>query len=715
MANTETIVKLIRSRKYRPMKAAELAAHLKVSKEDYDSFCGLLAEMQTRGQVVQVKQRRYAWPKKVHLTVGRLEANPRGFGFVVPVRDEDGEDVFVDQEDMHGAMHGDLVVVRRPSTTRPHRRRRGRRSGGQIVDVLERVNPDIVGTFMISRGMRFVVPDQKAIFRDVYVPAESAKGALSGDKVIVRLVEWPSRHLNAHGVVTQVLGRDGDAGVDEASIIHQFHLPHAFSRKALKQAEDQPASVSRGEREDRLDLRDSLTVTIDPEDAKDHDDAFSVERTRDGWRLGVHIADVSHYVPPDSAIDVDARERGTSVYLPGTVVPMLPEKLSTSLCSLHQGKDRLSKSVFFDLDRDGHVTATRLARSVIHVQRRLAYAEAAAIIEDGSAEDPCGKMLKDAALLTKRLMQLREARGSFDLALPDVHLDLKRDGSVRKVEKAERTIAHRMVEEFMLLANEAVAKFLRRHKLPYLCRAHPSPDPLDLKAFADFVKALGLPDVKATNRQALQRLLKLVHGRSREFAVNYFLLRSLKQARYSAEPIGHDALALEFYTHFTSPIRRYPDLIVHQILDQHWDGVLKNEGARARWTENMPEWAQQCSDTERRAEQAERELTKLKIMRYLETRKGETFPARITGVQEYGVFVMLDELLVEGLVHIRTLTDDFYSIEGKGAALVGQRRGRKYCIGDPLLLRIDRIDLFKREIDFVIASRGRPKGKRRGK
>ena len=711
MIRPETVLKLLGSPKYKPMKAAELAAHFNVPEEEYDAFGRLLAEMQKGGEIVQVKQRRYASPKKVNLMVGRLQSKPDGYGFVVPVREEDGADVFVDEKDMRGAMHGDLVVVRRPKG------RRGRRPSGQIVDIIERANPDLVGTFAVSRGVRFVVPDQKAIFRDVYVGAKGTKGAKPGDKVIVRIVEWPTRHLNAHGVVQQILGRDGEAGVDEACIIHQFHLPHVFSRKAAAEAEALRGALSRQERDRRVDTRSALTVTIDPEDAKDHDDAFSLTRTGAGWRLGVHIADVSHYVRPDNAIDEDARERGTSVYLPGTVVPMLPEKLATDLCSLRQGKDRLAKSVFFDLDREGHLLSSQVERSVIRVDRRLTYQEAADMIRDGRSDDACVKLLKDASVLTTRLVQLREARGALDLALPEVHLHLKRDGSVKKVEKVERNIAHHMVEEFMLLANEAVAKFLRKHKLPYLCRAHPSPDPLDLKEFSDFVKALGLPDVDASNRKSLQRLLRMVRGRSHEFAVNYFLLRSLKQAYYCAEPVGHDALALRSYTHFTSPIRRYPDLIVHQILDQHWDGELKRADVRTRWTENMAEWAEQASKTERRAEEAERELTKLKILRYLQGRQDETFSARVTGVQEYGLFVMLEEFLVEGLVHIRTLVDDFYSVENKGAALVGQRRGHSYCIGDILTLRIDRIDVLKREIDFVIVDRTprtrKGKGKRR--
>jgi len=720
MIDLTSIIRFIQSNKYSPMTAAELAEHFEISDAEYKPFCDLLHNLEFSGDVVKIKQKQYADPKKVHLVVGTLDCNPRGFGFVIPVKEDVGEDIYVNEEDMGSAMHGDLVVVRLPTTIQIPKKWKGKRRGasGQIVNVLKRVNELVVGTFEKTKRLRFVAPDEPRLFRDVYVAEEDSLDAQPGDKVVVRITEWPSRHLNPEGEITDVLGKEGDHKVDLRSIMYQFKLPHAFGQKVANETKHISHAISQKEIQNRLDLRGKLIITIDPEDAKDFDDAVSLEKDRHGhWQLGVHVADVSYYVKPDTAIDNESRYRGTSVYLPGEVIPMLPEVLSNNLCSLKEGEDRLTKSVLMTIDHKGHLLKSEIKHSVINVSKRLTYNQATAILNKEMTShipDNGAELLKNTAHLAQLLFTNRMERGALELDIPEVSIKLDEKGRVKNVEKVERDISHKLIEEFMLLANETVATFMYEKEMPLLCRVHPEPDEEDMREFADFARGLEHTKIDPFKSKQLQGLLDKVRGKPEAYTINLVLLKSMKQAVYKAEGGGHFALAMDHYTHFTSPIRRYPDLIVHRILDQYFSGELSSPQMKGAWANCLPDWAAHCSMTERRADDAEREITKLKLLRFFEDRVGAILDGVITGVQEYGFFVQLDKYLVEGLVHIRTLSDDIYRVDKKNMALVGTRSKKMYKIGAVVKVKIYKIDLLKREMDFIHCEE--PKGKvRHGK
>ncbi|MGR3309774.1 MAG: ribonuclease R [Candidatus Brocadiales bacterium] len=720
MTTSTDLTKFLRSKRYRPMNARELAEHFDIQDNEYREFRNFLRLLELQGEIVQIKDKQYALPSKVKLLVGTLDCNPRGFGFVVPIgapKQRLGRgvspDIYVNEKGLSTAMHGDIVVVRLPETVRDRRGKRGRRGTlqrsptGQIVNVLQRANETLVGVFEKTRKFSYVVPDNSRLFKDVYVSGDDSGGANPGDKVIVKVVQWPSRHLNPEGVVTEVLGPDGAPGVDSLSVVYQFNLSYRFSAEVLHEAEEMfPPVILEQEYQHRVDLRNKMIITIDPKDAKDFDDAISLEKI-DGntWLLGVHIADVSHYVHPDSVIDTEARKRGTSVYFPGEVIPMLPEQLSNGICSLRKGEDRLTKSVFMTFDSNGTLVKYEIKHSVINVKERLNYDQATRILEgDEDAEKNVKEILNDAAELANLLFENRLKRGALELDLPEVSVHVDSDGMVTSVEKFEKHISHRVVEEFMLSANEAVARFLQEHKIPGMFRVHPLPDEQDVLDFAMYIKGIEGVQIDPFNTKQIQKLLEDVRGEPEAYVVNLLLLKSLKQATYSATQTPHFALALEHYSHFTSPIRRYPDLIVHRLLDQYFSKELVSDSVMSYWESNLPVWASHCSITERRAEDAEREIIKLKLLRFLENRIGDEMDAVITGVQEYGLFVQLNEYLVEGLIHIRTLTDDFYEVSKLRLALIGARRGKVLKVGDCIKVRIDKIDMLKREVDFVMAN-----------
>lgn len=719
MLNPIDILKFIRSKKYCPMTAAELADHFEISDIEYRRFCDLLQELEFSGEMVKIKQKQYADPEKVHLVVGTLDCNPRGFGFVIPAKEGEGEDIYVSETDMGSAMHGDLVVARLPAGAQilKKRRERGRSVTGQVVNVLRRTNEFVVGTFEKTKQMRFVAPDNPRLFRDIYIAEEVSKGAQPGDKVVVRITEWPSRHLNPEGEVTEILGKEGDPRVDLRSIIYQFKLPHIFSQRVIKETKQLPRAVSEEDIQGRLDLRNNLIITIDPDDAKDFDDAVSLEKNSDGnWHLGVHVADVSHYVKPDTAIDRDARFRGTSVYLPGEVIPMLPEILSNALCSLREGEDRLTKSVFMTIDQRGHLVRAEIKSSVINVTRRLTYNQATAILRnetDANLSAEAVDMLRYMAHLAGLLFHNRLERGALELDLPEISLKLDEYGYIKEVEKLERDISHKLIEEFMLLANEMVATFMFKKKMPLISRIHPEPEKDDMREFAEFIRGLEHTRIDPFKSRQLQSLLDQVRGRPEAYTVNLVLLKSMKQAVYAAGEGRHFALALDHYTHFTSPIRRYPDLLVHRILDQYFAGALSSPSVQESWKNSLSEWTGHCSMTERRADEVEREITKLKLLRYLEHEVGKTFDGVITGVQEFGFFVQLNKYLLEGLVHIRTLSDDIYQVDKKAMALVGTRRKKLYRIGEVVRVKIYKIDFLKREVDFIHCGEKEERGKQR--
>ncbi|MEE9515204.1 MAG: ribonuclease R [Candidatus Brocadiales bacterium] len=720
MTEANSIIKLLRSRRYRPMNAGELAAHFRIPDEEQDAFRRLLRGMELQGDVVQIKQKQYAIPSKLNLTVGILKCNPRGFGFVVPLKDG-GPDVYVGGQEMGEAMHGDTVVVRLPKATATHtftrgrgrgrgrgrsRSWRGRSASGQIVNVLEHVNETVIGTFGKTKRLGHVVPDNPRLFRDIYVADADSAGAQVGQKVLTQVTQWPSRHLAPEGTIVEVLGQDGDPVVDVLCVVHRFQLPHKFKPDVEAVADDVSQKIPADEYRRRLDLRKERIITIDPEDARDFDDAVSIKKDRKGnWHLGVHVADVSFYVRPGSALDTEARKRGTSVYFPGQVVPMLPTPLSEGVCSLREGEDRLTKSVLLEYSQEGELLSSQIKHTVINVTKRFAYKESVLIIDkdkvvpEGTSKE-FGEMHHLMAELAEKLLARRIERGALELDLPEVSLRLDEEGRVASVEKVERDISHKLIEEFMLAANEAVARFLHEKKLPSFYRVHPEPDKEELWEFAEFVNQLEGLKLNPLKKGDLQKLLNGIQGKPEAYTVNLALLRSLKRAEYSSVWGPHFGLAMEFYTHFTSPIRRYPDLMVHRMLDEYLSAGHSPKEIQGRWEHNLEDWAGHCSSTERRAEEAEREIKKLKLLRYLEGRREEVMDGVITGVEEFGLFVQLKEFLLDGLIHVRNLADDFYKLDRKRMAMVG-RRGNVYRIGDEIRVRIERIDLLKREADFV--------------
>ncbi|HHT9156680.1 MAG TPA: ribonuclease R [Candidatus Tripitaka californicus] len=711
MVDAKDLIKFLRGRRYSPMNATALAEHFGTSAEESEGFQKLLRQLEFLGEIVQIKQKQYAIPEKVHLVVGRLRCRPRGYGIVEPVK-EGYPEVYIGEEDMGQAMHNDLVVARFPMGVPPRRRGRNRAASGQIVNVLEHVNETVIGAYQRTRRLGFVAPDDSCLFRDIYVAEEDSAGARPGQKVIVKLTQWPSRHLAPEGMIVEVLGEDGDPWVDTVSVVYQYRLPNKFSPEVEEETRAAPQEVKEEDLRGRLDLRDKLTITIDPEDAKDFDDAVSLERLGRGHlKLGVHIADVSHYVRPGSATDLEGSKRGTSVYFPGEVIPMLPEPLSAGICSLKAGVDRLTKTVFLSFTPQGTLVSSEIRHSVIRVTKRLTYKEASKILtkdKAASSEVPeeVRDLLSQMAELAQKLWTRRVEDGALELDLPEVSLRLDETGRVAEVEKVERDVSHKLIEEFMLAANGAVARFMHEKDIPYFSRIHPKPEEEEMRNFAEFIKELEQVKLDPFKRRHIQDLLKRVAGRPEAYQVNLALLRSLKKAQYSDKWGPHFALAMDYYTHFTSPIRRYPDLFVHRTLDHYLLERRKPGEIRESYeftSGGLADLAEHCSFTERRADEAEREITKLKLLRHLEGRVGEAMEGVITGVEEFGLFVQLKDLLLDGLVHVRNLVDDFYKLDRKRMAMVGNRRGRVFRVGQELKVKIDHIDFFKREADFILA------------
>ena len=708
MIDSKNIIKLICSKKYSPMNAAELAGHFKIDDLESQQFRSLLRELELRGEIVQIKKEQYANPKKANLLVGTLDGNQKGFGFVVPVKEGIPDDIYVDAEGLGSAMHGDIVVVRLPSTKKKKKGRRKRkkeRNVGRIIRILHRENETVVGTLKKSKHFNYVAPDNPKLPRDIYVSMENNKDSEDGVKVVVKIEQWPTRHLNAEGTILEILGKDGEPAVDIKSIIHQFKLPFKFDKNTLAETRDLPQTINPDEIGVRLDLRNELIITIDPEDAKDFDDAISLKKDKDGnWLLGVHIADVSYYAKENSEIDKEARKRGTSVYLPGTVIPMLPEVLSNGICSLKEGEDRLTKGVFFTYSSDGRLLSYEIKNSVINVKRRLTYHNATKILleRDENDTNPVTNLLFDASKLAKLLYQKRIEGGALELDLPEINIRIGEDGKIDTIEKTKRDISHIIIEEFMIAANQAVATFMHQKNLPSINRSHPEPDEDKMLDFVEFISNCKNKSIDPFDKRKLQAFLDEVSGHPESYIINLMLLRSLRKAEYSTTQAYHFALGLEHYAHFTSPIRRYPDLIVHRILDLFSTDQLKSKKSVAALNEKITGWAKHCSTTEKRAEEAEREIVKLKLLRHLKEHSDKIMEGVITGIQEYGLFVQIDEFQLDGLVHIRTLTDDFYELDKKKLSLVGSSKGKVYGFGDVVNVKIAKIDLLKREVDFVL-------------
>jgi ribonuclease R len=704
----QKIQTLLSTPNYHPLRRDELAGKLRLNAAERRDFRRVLAVMLEKGEVVRVRKDRFVLPQDADLVVGTIEFNQNGFAFLRPEppadageRAEPRPDVYVAGEDTGVSLHGDKVVVRL------HRERRkfkgADKPAGRVIRILERANETTVGTLQKGRHVHYVIPDDPRFPCDIYT--KPTLNAQVGDKVVVKLAEWTSRHINPEGEIVEVLGKSDAPGIDILAIIRKYHLPTRFTEQTLAEVARIPDKISAAEHQGRLDLRGKFIVTIDPDDAKDFDDAVNVdELPGGGWRLGVHIADVSHYVQPDGALDREARARGNSVYLVDRVVPMLPEKLSNNLCSLRPAEDRLTQSVFIEFTPKLVVRKTEFALSVIRSRHRLTYKDAFARLQSRDEKDELTRELKKMWRLASHLRQQRFAHGSLNLDFPEVKVRLDKNGKPTHIEKIHYDISHQLIEEFMLAANEAVARHVCQLQIPCVYRIHEDPDLEKLRDFRVYAQSFGYKVGDVTHRQELQKLLKQVEGKPEDYAISLALLRSLKQARYSPNPVGHYGLAKKFYTHFTSPIRRYADLIVHRTLLS----LLKPgpPSPRRYSLQELTSAAEHNSRTERVAGEAEEESVELKKLEYFQGQlmrgKLDVMDAVVCTVRNFGFFVELPESLMQGLVHVSRLEDDFYQYDERLEQLVGRRTKRVIKIGDKLRVQVERVDIIKRQIDFRV-------------
>ena len=724
----EQLLALLSRKDYRPLNKIEIARKFGVSGRARVALRKTLRDLERAGEIARIRKDRYVLPAEADLITGKLSLHPAGYGFLTS--EKPGEpDVFIAAENVGTAMHGDRVVAR-ISPESPSGRIKGRREG-RVIRILERAHDTVVGTLQRSRSFYYVVPDDPRFVHDIYVRSDSsshdaADGAVEngrrpvatiGDKVVVRLDDWQSRHVNPEGEIIEVLGPASAPGIDVLSIIRKYHLPTEFPADVLEQAESIPENVDARQISGREDLRNQFIVTIDPDDARDFDDAINVEKLPNGgWQLGVHIADVAAYVEPGSALDREARLRGNSVYLPDRVVPMLPERLSNGVCSLKPEVDRLTHSVFIQFDKRGVPKSARFPRSVIRSAHRLTYKEAYSILK-AAPRDRLGERLHLAWELAALLRRKRFEHLALDLDFPEVKVWVDTNGKPVRLERVENDESHQLIEEFMLAANEAVARELKRRAIPTVYRVHENPDPEKLAEYREFALSFGYKVGDLTHRAELQRLLAEIRGKPEEQALKVGLLKSLKRARYDPRPLGHYGLAKTNYLHFTSPIRRYADLVVHRALGR--DGTpLPSPPSRAiepRSRSDTPylgaaevsSIAEHISATERNAADAEIDATQMKKLEFFQQqlagRKPQIFAATIVDIRNYGLMVELPDALVTGLVHISSLTDDFYVFEPARHQLIGRRSRKRFKVGDDLSVFVARVDVFKRQVDFAIA------------
>jgi ribonuclease R len=711
----DRVLKLVAQPDYTPITLKAMARQFEVDTDDYASFRATVKRLVKEGKLELAKDKRLRRSDQAGLVVGLFRRTAKGFGFVRPhTAAADTDKIFIPAQATRDASSGDEVAVK---LTKPAGRR-GLNTEGRVVRVLARASGVFVGSYFEAGEAGYVQIDGTTFPEPIAVGDPGAKGARPGDKVALEIVRYPTPYLEGEGVLTEILGQRGQPGVDTLSVIRAFNIPDTFDEAALDEAREQAKLFGETELGARLDLRALPTVTIDPATARDFDDAISLSRDDKGhWSLAVHIADVSHFVRSGSALDRAARHRGTSVYLPDRVIPMLPEVISNSLASLQAGRTRYTVSVLLDFDPQGVLTSKRFARSAITTDHRFTYEQALDVMKQRNAAHAgvvptialmLGQMLELAMLLRRR----RFARGALELALPEIQIELGPSGEVTGAKLAAHDESHQVIEEFMLAANEAVANSLTEQGIGFPRRAHPDPEFTKLAEFSEFVRSLGLVLDQPQSRFELQRVLKESIGRPEEYAVHYGLLRSLKQANYTAEHEGHYALASQNYCHFTSPIRRYPDLQVHRQLIA-W---LEGKKPRSRHDE-LVVLAQHCTRTERRAEAAERELIRMKLLSYLEHEIGTAFHAVVVGVEDFGLFCRLSELPVEGLIHVTSLVDDYYYLEPGTHTLVGRRTGRRHRLGDRELVQIAHVDVDRRQLDLILAgpavSRAAPPRSRR--
>ncbi len=705
---------------YTPMKFKELAMLLRVAKEDRDELRQILEALEQEGKIYLSKRGKYCKGHAKRLT-GVFRASLKGFGFVV-LDEGDSEDVFIGADDTCGAFDGDHVEI--VLTKEPE----GRSREGKIVKILERGLSKVVGLYRMKPGKKFgfVIPDNQRLDQDIFVPIEKSRGAVDGHKVVVELTSYGENGKKPEGKIVEIIGHLNDPGTDIMSIVKGYNLPVEFPDKVLRQAERVAKPVSEADMNGRKDLRDWQMVTIDGEDAKDLDDAVSLVKEGENYILGVHIADVTNYVQENSALDREALERGTSVYLVDRVIPMLPHTLSNGMCSLNAGEDRLALSCIMTVDPSGDVIAHEIAETVIHVDRRMSYTSVKKILTDHDEAEILE--YKELVPMFERMQELsgilrarRKKRGSIDFDFPETKMILDENGKPIDIKPYDRNVATKIIEDFMLLANETVAEDYYWQELPFVYRTHEAPDEEKIRTLATFINNFGYSmhiGVNEIRPKEIQKLLTKVEDTPEEAMISRLALRSMKQAKYTAENDGHFGLAANYYTHFTSPIRRYPDLQIHRIIKDNIHGRL-DDRRLSHYDAILPKVSDDNSRKERRAEEAERQVERLKKVEYMEHHIGEEFEGIISGVINRGIFVELPNT-IEGFVDVSTLYDDFYVYSQDEYAMIGESTGKKYSIGDTVKVKVKLADKQSRRIEFVIRSdakegdeAGHGKGKRK--
>jgi len=701
MSLRENILNFMREQAYKPCNRQELSEVFGVSKVEYKSFKKLLNEMEKNGDIVKNRTSHYGVPERMGLIIGKLQGNAKGFGFVIC--EEDLPDIFIPSSYMNGALNGDRVVAKISREVKGTKK-----CEGEIIRILERANKTVIGVYEDSRNFGFVTPDDVRISQDVFIPKSQKSIAKSGDVVIAEITLWPEKRRNPEGKIIEVLGNKREAGVDILTIIKKFKLPEKFPEKVEDFAANIPDEIPKEEYERREDLRNIKMVTIDGEDAKDLDDAVSIERLPNGnFKLGVHIADVSNYVTQNNPLDKEALKRATSVYLIDRVIPMLPRKLSNGICSLNPKVDRLALSCFMEIDKEGKVLDHKIFESVIKTNERMTYTDVTKILKDKDEEtikkyEYLYEDFKAMEELEQILHNKRIKRGAIDFDFQESKIILDENGKPVEIKPYEREIANRIIEEFMLVCNETIAEHFFWANVPFVYRIHEDPDSEKLEKFNDFVHNLGyiVRWSAEVHPKQLQEVIEKVKGKKEETVVSTLLLRSLKQARYSPECSGHFGLAARYYCHFTSPIRRYPDLMIHRVIKAYLNGRLDDKSYK-KLVGTVDYAAVQSSEMERVAQEAEREVDDLKKAQYMSERIGEEYDGIVSSVTSFGMFVELENT-IEGLVHISALTDDYYVYDEKFLSLIGERTKKIYKLGDEVRIRVDRVNLDSHEIYFQL-------------
>jgi ribonuclease R len=705
MYSRDQVLALMRERVHHPAGMRELLQVLKVAKDDQTSFKRHIKSLVSSGDLIQIRGERFGLPEKMDLYVGRLQTHQSGYGFVTPERPlESGSgDIYISNQHLNEAMHGDRVVVR------IERIKDGGRAEGRVIRVLERSNSSLVGRYdRDDSGMGHVAPFDRRVLLDIFVPPGQEGGAAPGDMVIAELTRWPTATRGATGRVAEVLGDLDAPGVDTEIIIRKFGIPDVHSADAIAEAVRLGTTVAERDIRGRSDFRALPTVTIDGEHARDFDDAITIEKLPNGhvW-LGVHIADVSHYVHEGSALDREAYDRGTSVYFPERAVHMFPSELATGLCSLNPHVDRLVQSCFMEVDRRGEVVRHEFHDGVINSDERMTYTAVNGILTDRDPAlmtqyAPLIPMFEQMRELYQILNDARRRRGSIDFDINEAEVIMDDGGVVERIVALHRNVAHRLIEEFMLLANETVATYLEAESAPGLYRIHEEPDILKVAKFEEFISGFGYSlaaPATAIRPRHFQKLLEKIHGKPEEKPIAFLMLRTMQKARYAPENLGHFGLASPSYTHFTSPIRRYPDLVVHRALRAARLGLLTAE-QREEWTQELPEIARHTSEMERRADDAERELLQWKKVKFMADKVGDEFEGYVTGVAAFGLFIELIEHFVEGLVHISTMADDYYRFVDGKHLLRGENTQKVYRLGDKVKVQVTRVNMDMRQIEL---------------